>query len=188
MWSPFFFSRWSQYYVVGSVRLHGFIWAINGQTKLMWWLCGWLAGMAYNETAACWNSTGQCISVSFHICMSSLPWTEHSWEPPNADGLWSCLVQTVNSEACQGQLKDIQVPLLSIGNHIFSMSTNLFLTQKVMLVLWTSIGIIVRDTEIEPLACSVQNSWGSIVDGSDVHIGTPWPVYCVKWVSVCDVA
>jgi hypothetical protein len=45
--------------------------------------------------------------------------------------------------------------------------------QKVMLVLWTSIGIIVRDTEIEPLACSVQNSWGSIVDGSDVHIGTP---------------
>jgi hypothetical protein len=47
--------------------------------------------------------------------------------------------------------------------------------------------VIGRDTEIEQLACSVQNSWGSIVDGLDVHIGTPWPVHCVKWFSVCDV-
>jgi hypothetical protein len=93
--------------------------------------------------------------------------------PPNADGSWSCLVQTVNPETCQVQLKDIQVPLPYIGNHIFSISTNLFLLQKVMLVLRSSIGIISRDTEIEPLVCSVQNSWGSIVDGSDVHIGTP---------------
>ncbi len=186
MQSPFIFRCW-QYYVVGSVQLHGFIWAIKGQTKLMWWLCGWLPEITNVETAACWNSTGQCISISFNICMSCIPWAEHSWEPPNADGLWSCLVQTVNPETCQGQLKDIQVPLLSIGNHIFSISTNLFLMQKVMLVLRSSIGIIGRDTEIEPLVCSVQNSWSSIVDGSDVHIGTPWPVHCVKWFSVCDV-
>jgi hypothetical protein len=132
----------------------------------------WLVEMTNNETATCWNSTGQCISIKFHICMSCILWAEHSWEPPNADGLWSCLVKTVNPETCQGQLKDIQVPLLSIGNHIFPMSTNSFLTQKVMLVLWTPIGIIDRDTEIEPFACSVQNSWGSIVDGSDVHMGT----------------
>ncbi len=82
-------------------------------------------------------------------------------------------MQTVNPETCQGQLKDIQVPLPSIGNHIFSISTNLFLMQKVMLVLRTSIGIIGRDTEIEPVASLVQNSWGLIVDGLDVHIGTP---------------
>jgi hypothetical protein len=51
---------------------------------------------------------------------------------------------------------------------------------------WCLGTLLVLSVEI-PLACSVHNSWGSIVDGSDVHIGTPWPVHCVKWFSVCDV-
>ncbi len=125
----------------------------RGWCKLMGWFVVDLAGMASNETVTCWNSIGECISVSFHFCVSCITRAEHSWESTNADELWSCLVQTVNSEACQGQLKDIQVSLLSIGNHICSMSTNLFLiAESCVCSLWRSVGILWL--EIAEIYCS----------------------------------